>query len=141
MGSSRSSSVGWSSEVSSSQGTVGCVNVLFVFNRRSKVVEGGNIIFKLHAQMTRLHDRFVGLSGLIFSVVRIFQVSTKRSWAYNLYPYTSHRMELHLCLFLLTGTYCQQREVEAITEGIDEDEGKHWPSAEIVTTGLHSAPY
>ncbi len=24
---------------------------------------------------------------------------------------------------ILSGTYCQQREVEAITEGIEEDEG------------------
>lgn len=30
------------------------------------------------------------------------------------------------CIFVvcLTGTYCQQREVEAITEGIEDNEGK-----------------
>ena len=26
-------------------------------------------------------------------------------------------------IFLITGTYCQQREVEAITEGMADDEG------------------
>lgn len=27
------------------------------------------------------------------------------------------------CLYICAGTYCQQREVEAITEGVEEDEG------------------
>lgn len=29
----------------------------------------------------------------------------------------------HLFVWYQTGTYCQQREVEAITEGVEEDEG------------------
>lgn len=28
-----------------------------------------------------------------------------------------------MLIFISTGTYCQQREVEAITEGVEEDEG------------------
>ena len=31
------------------------------------------------------------------------------------------------------GTYCQQREVEAISEGVDEDEGKEHPLISIET--------
>jgi len=35
-------------------------------------------------------------------------------------------------LFWLTGTYCQQREVEAITEDVEGDDGK-LPTSEIVS--------
>lgn len=28
-----------------------------------------------------------------------------------------------ICVFIYVGTYCQQREVEAINEGVHEDEG------------------
>lgn len=61
---------------------------------------------------------------------------------------------MNLLTFLLTGTYCQQREVEAITEGVEEDMGccccepghlphilsfnaafgQHWLAWEVVVT-------
>ena len=33
-------------------------------------------------------------------------------------------LNLHIVFVSFLGTYCQQREVEAITEGVDEDDGK-----------------
>ena len=41
---------------------------------------------------------------------------------------------LSLIYLLFIGTYCQQREVEAITEGIEEDEGNKFDLQVITDT-------
>jgi len=40
-------------------------------------------------------------------------------------------------LFWLTGTYCQQREVEAITEDVESDDGKLSTSENVFYHELH----
>lgn len=48
-----------------------------------------------------------------------FQLPGREGFAHVLNPPCSEPLGLLPCL----GTYCQQREVEAITEGVEEDEG------------------
>ena len=37
------------------------------------------------------------------------------------------RQKEHFSFSLAPGTYCQQREVEAITEGVEDDDGMYFP--------------
>lgn len=76
-------------------------------------------------------QRVLVVSALVFLHVSVTQISGKvtQMRAVQLlrsrpkYPAGSTCCRVNLLAFPSTGTYCQQREVEAITEGVEEDEG------------------